>query len=527
MVYTAAYTARNRLVLDIVVALWLDMCPDDTLSGKLLERGISLYHHPGPTRAECEALQGVLQKVLQLLAIPVDRGRVLQALSILTKTDERRRKVWVTVLSSNTSILDVLRDNGDDPSVTKFALAVIAHSLQSTYTRGPPVNKSKGLSPVDINVTELFKLTMNSLDGPFPGHGVVLHALTILDFCVRVYAHGSTQPITPALHLLAAFTRSANISLRCVAVSALESLATSSTDPAPAPVPVPARSLARVLEDCPLHLRQLMENYGMERCELMEVERVSIKIVDILRIFVEDRDLYRLGTTLAYHLVRTTYTSRYDQFPDFAAAGVPREHRWKQCMRAAAEVLRERGDDAHLDMADVLDLEYMFSTSPPDRIVAFARKVLRRNPRHAFAHFCLCSNLPVLGPGEALQFATQGLELPDASPYMRRAFLTILLELSHTRAWNLLLGASPADAEMRKEGIVALEDALRYADMFFPESPPDCQALVRFLNRYITDTLILRGAGIGEDLSELQVCGNQLAVILIRSLMSVSISSLQ
>ena len=218
---------------------------------------------------------------------------------------------------------------------------------------------------------------------------------------------------------------------------------------------------------------------------------------------MDQGDFFTFGVTMAQHLLHSRCIRRSCDIPNLEQVAKPYRS-WEDCMRAAAECLRGRGDPKYLDMADVLDLETAVSGGTGDRAgaVAMAREVLKRNPSHAYAHMIICIHT---GVNTGLDVGQNGLKLPGATPFIRRSILKCLTQVYTITALDLLLRAPPADTHLRRTGAETLTMAREYAEMFIAEAPPDCTDLVDVLDAYILHTFILRGSELSENLSELKV----------------------
>ncbi|KAI0748751.1 hypothetical protein C8Q80DRAFT_756778 [Daedaleopsis nitida] len=464
--YLAAYTVQDWHTLTTIVTLWLYICPDPILCRKLVQRGVT-------------------SKALQLLGTaqavdPCTRRRTLHLVSMLSRYEDEPG-VKMSLRKGNLA-LKTFRRFPSDPRMRDFAIATVAHSVDVEIR--------------DYDLATGWPETITSaLADPFAAHDELRHAIPILIY----FAHGRSshemEKLPGITAFFAALSRSYDITLRCLSMWTLVGIP-SLFDNMPT-------SFVLTPERLPPHLRRTLEEYGMDRCDSILMERFMRKLSPILRDLVKYHDLYKFGTVMAEHLVLSQYVCRYKYLPKFPVKGLPYET-WKHALPAAAKVLRERGDAAHLDMADILDLEFMISCSTdPNEKLSLARAVIARNPRHGFARMVFC--LEAQDREEAIRVAEEGLELcRDASPYIRRQLLRHLAQDNTQKGWFLLLGASLSDVERRSAGASCLEAVARYAGMFISEAPPDAEYLVHVLDLYLVNMLILRGSALSENLSELQ-----------------------
>lgn len=432
-----------------------------------------------------------MKKVLQLINTRVDPSRVLRLLSVLALHGDTLVKQ--EVIRRGRRVLDAIHAHRDNMLAAEFGVVALSHALEATYLHS-------GHEPFDFKdlLSAVLTLSTTLLCDPHPSHNLVLHIIPILIHGVEMLSRGHLQQITPQLEFFAALTRSTNISLRRASLIVFQTLNPREVNNyRPRRPPFSVRS-----HQIPPLLRRALEDYGFERCETWLVERFTNIIVKAVHDFVKDRDLYKFGVTMAEHLPQSTYIHRPEDYPDFAHPSSPYTT-WKEYLPAAAKILRKRGDAVHLDMADILDLEYMFSGVNVERRVSFAREVLARNPQHAFAHMVLCVNLQY--GEEAEQVAKDGLDLPSATPFLRRFFLRRLMAAGAAIASSVLLAASPSDERMRRDGTQRLDAALRYAEQLMNEAPPDSTEMIEAIDFYLAYTFVLRGSELSDDLSELQV----------------------
>ena len=447
-----------------------------------------------------DANLGLISRTLQLLrgGPPEPRG-ILHLLSLLSRHGESsaRREV----VREGKPILDAIKDHlGRDSDIVEFGVATLAHALESVLDRDFPTNLFEKL-----RMYLLLTVTVNVCLDPTVSHTVALHAIPIIMHGIRACPWQLVKKnVTPALVFVAALSRSDNISLRCAALFIYSGLY--DLPPVSNRVPICTNpSLNLTSRRLPPDLRRAVEDYGIDRCEATLLEKCTKALTQGIQDLIMTGDLYTFGTTMAEHLLHSRYTRSTGDIAPHLQRSRSSYRSWEDCMRAAAGCLRARRDPRHLDMADVLDLETAVSggTGDPEDGVVLAREVLKRNPRHAFAHMILC--IHTNDPVEAVQTAQRGLDLSDLTPFIRRSILRCLMHTHASAAWNILLGASPADERLRIAGAAGVKIALQYAEAFIAEAPPDCSHLSQVLDEYIVHTFVLAGSGLSENLSELEV----------------------
>ncbi|KAI0808000.1 hypothetical protein C8Q74DRAFT_1380240 [Fomes fomentarius] len=193
-----ACRAHDWRMLDVLVAIWLDMCPDVVLCQRLLERGL-------------------LKKVLQLINTRVDPSRVLRLLSVLALHGDALVKQ--EVIRRGRRVLDAIHAHRNNMFAAEFGIVALSHALEATYLQS-------GHQPFDFKdlLSAVLTLSTNLLCDPHPSHNLVLHTIPILIHGVELLPRGHLQQITPQLEFFAALTRSTNISLRCASLVVFQTL---------------------------------------------------------------------------------------------------------------------------------------------------------------------------------------------------------------------------------------------------------------------------------------------------------------
>ncbi|KAI0748735.1 hypothetical protein C8Q80DRAFT_756207 [Daedaleopsis nitida] len=501
--YSAAYSAGDWPVLNVVIGIWLHISSDEILCQGLLARGVlpdvlTLF------RARSRALNKRL--LCGLLAFLARFGNY-----------PIKREIMETAHEDIMEIMEVNRDSC--ALLVELALAAFAHALQGTLrgpVQGDPLAAQGGqvynqeAAPVSLpffdSIPELLLLAPEVFVDPGTPHHVMNHVLMIFLF-VMYSRHLDPQgpasnPICDsALRLLTALVTSNNINLRCFSLWLFETFMIREAD-SPRKRPIASYNLH--------HLSDYQRaGLSAER----ERKRKGPAMVALMRVLYIERDIYAFGRNLADLALQVPDISlppqTFEGIPGLLAGAqlqipeIPYKT-WADCLCAGADALRAHGDDIDLDRADILHLELTIESSPPERTIALARQVLARNPRHAIARYTLCLYLPSFE--EAMQMISETLELPDFPPLLRHELLMYVMDAHFSRAWKLLLGTppSPCQADTRRMATRLLIAGLEYAQALVAEAEAagNMFCLVRAIDAYITQTIVLRGAKLNEEFEE-------------------------
>ncbi|TFK93224.1 hypothetical protein K466DRAFT_581180 [Polyporus arcularius HHB13444] len=479
-VYRTAHARNVFPLVNAVLSLWASMCSDGILCRKLLD-------------------QGLLAGTAELLAVDhADQGCLLKLFSLIVRHGSDSVKLEI-LRHHMLPMIVVLERHLKDPHASEFGVIAVSHCYEAVHPpfslKNPPGIADGGLALSMEAIVEIFRRSN-------PSHNLILHGLPILMLHARLCPWDMVDDLTPSLQLFCAMTRSENIILRCAAMWVFLGVYPKELEDATPDLFSPLE-FDDSLEDLPADLRAAMESYGIDRCETTLLRRCTEGFLDLLWDFLDDRSLYKFGRTMADILVQGRYVYGDDDIPDYENSDLPFSD-WVECMPAAARVLRQHphGSAADLDRADVLDLEYLIMTKPSAEVEDFARRVMARNPQHAYAHVIFC--MRAADHEEVLQVAKDGLQIEHITPYMRRHLLLVLMDRHIAKAWTLLLEATPANARRRRLGTDALLVGLEYAQVLMREAPPDSRDLMRVFNAFILNTLPARGHELSEDLRELR-----------------------
>ena len=339
---------------------------------------------------------------------------------------------------------------------------------------------------------------MELLRAPRPSHDLMLHGFSLLVSaawrCEWIYM----QEKTSALALMATLLRSGDIAIRALLVQTYFFFDAQEED-------VPAVNLTLTpirLERLPPVLRQVVEEYGTERCEVAQMLHCRRLVLNMVRRLRLHHDFRKFGTEMAAFLVE--HGRHLDDvlagFASWQGALCPVARHLNNALSASVKTLRRRED---VSKADVLHLEYLYLTARSEAAV-YANIVIKRDPQNAWAHFSLFGVYE--GDEDKVQTCRRTLlDLPELPSVIRLRMQSYLLSALTRTALAYFLDGSPAELTKRTDAIQNLEDALDLANAFVSEAPPDLPALLDVLDYHILITLILRGTGPGKGLKNIQV----------------------
>ncbi|RPD56419.1 hypothetical protein L226DRAFT_615466 [Lentinus tigrinus ALCF2SS1-7] len=464
-------TCRNQdaRILNAVIHIWRSICVDADLCQQLLERGllnrIKLISLP-ETRSRL-GIDAHMEPVYQILALAACYGDHTSKQEVLF--------ISLRIFSRFTSrpFLEM---------TLKHLASLIPAVSHTLYAEDNPQKllPSGLLAAVDV--------VMELLPTDRPPHDLILHGLSLLLSACSLCSWQSMKEKTAALDLIAALLRSEDVALRVVSVWAYLLLRDFKKV---GPLVNMSPAIPLRLERLPPALRQVVEDYGPDKCEASQVIRCRQLVLGIVRRLSHHRDHRKFGTEMV------AFLTEHGRHLDIVMAGYAS---WKgapcavarhlsAALSTAVKVLRGRGDSSR---ADTLHLEHLYLTAR-EGASQYAKVVLARDPRDLWAHLVLCDANEGDIDGLIRTCRRALLELPrlplDSRQRLQKSLMIALMQ----KAFVYLAGAAPSEEHKRAVGVRCLEDALELADTYVSQAPPDLPSLLWTLDYRIFITLILRG----------------------------------
>ncbi|KAI0715609.1 hypothetical protein C8T65DRAFT_694658 [Cerioporus squamosus] len=136
-----------------------------------------------------------------------------------------------------------------------------------------------------------------------------------------------------------------------------------------------------------------------------------------------------------------------------------------------------------------------------EEAVTLAKQMIARDPNHVYAHYVvsLCGDM-----AEGLQAATQGLQCPQVTPFLRKQLLWRAVESGAWQGLEHIMTADEEDEEEQDKGAALLHAAWCNAKTFLTEAAPDAHLRLVMLGWTLLLTFVLRGPELSDDLNEIE-----------------------
>lgn len=254
----------------------------------------------------------------------------------------------------------------------------------------------------------------------------------------------------------------------------------------------PHALLAAVQRGLPDHLNELLMDYGLARCESLLTLRSSAEFQKAMMQCLQDRDLYKLGLTLAELIPRNEFSISEGGFQainertgraELADVGLPFKM-WIDALPLCAKSIRERGKAGEEDLADMLSMKFFVICSCIPEAIVIAKAAIERNPMLPYPYYTM-----TLGEEEetGLRFAKKGLKCKNITPFVNHALRARATEIAGNLALCRMQQSVVGDQKW-DEGQAFLSSALEDAQIYLAQAPPDMRHRKSILYWYITPT---------------------------------------
>jgi hypothetical protein len=443
-----------------------------------------------------------LAKILPLVDNVNSRHLALRALTTVTHhggTDIRKE---ITLHAP--TIVKVLKDNPDDLHAAEFAISSLAHAVTASIDE-PQRPAAKYIKALQLPT--LLPLVLDFVAKPGASLQLLHHAL---EFCGHLTQHCTHECLAhPAVvDFLIAAIRSPDLHSRFYALGAVIRLHKSSPDPEIL-FNDPGILMDAMQRGLPDHLSELIVNYGTARCESTMTLRSSAEYQKAMIECAHNRNIYKLGLTLAELIPRNEFSINEGGFqavnqltgrPEFISAGLPFTM-WADALPVCAKEIRQRRRSNEEDLADMLDLKFFVIRSRIPEAIALAKKSIERNPKFPYFYYIM-----TLGSDleEGLRYAKKGLKIKNATPFVHHMLLSRAVEIAGNLAICRIQESTIGDRKW-DEGLALLSSALDDAQIYLAKAPPDTRHRKSVLYWYIALTLADKGPELSTDLTQLKV----------------------
>ncbi|KAJ3841160.1 hypothetical protein EV361DRAFT_577245 [Lentinula raphanica] len=437
----AAFTRYedNDKIVYCIVGIYSTLCDDAILRTKLYETGL-------------------LPRVLSLLNR--DACREI-ALHTLINAGHHGGSSVRAELARNASILvQTLKDHPGDYYIAESIIAILSHAVSIAVSGDgqaphmPEVQRT-------LDMKTILELTLHHMKQPYTTKFMIQHGLQLI-FASAMHCSSTFRSMPDLEMFLVAGLKSKNWSMRgaCFGAIIRSYLLT-------APLDEPSLGLQlfepEIFDRFPPHIDEILDQYGLPRCQIVQLNHIAHAYFDVLDVWEEDHDHYALGSKLADFALVTEYC-----LP--AMSSFPVEEIIPRCLQE----LRASGTSADMNRADILELKLYNRLQDWDRVTSKAEEILARSPNHAFVFYALTLTPDAQG---GLRAAKKGIKCKgrNTTPYLYFQLLRRAVEIAadlglcyfrkeHEQAHGKM---------MWEEAIVFLMSALEDSRTFIDEAPPD------------------------------------------------------
>ncbi|KAF9561421.1 hypothetical protein CPC08DRAFT_762103 [Agrocybe pediades] len=415
--------------------------------------------------------KGALATIIPLIQIDETRHLALRALSTFTHHGGLRIRYEIAKFTHD--FIKLIRDFPDDETTIELSIGTIAHSLMAvTEGEGGPRNPQV-FSTIDM--VNVLNTLMEAVKRPYQQPiSIIQHTIELLSV-VSMHASKAFKACPSAINFLAAGLRSKDWATRCICYRGLDNIFYMEAEQDKIQ-PDPLRFSIAVSSPVPNHLSRLMENYGIEKCELSLTKTSTISSTMAMMTYQMDHDLYALGLKQAALITQTEFS-----ISDGMGFSMPSEAsgdesilraggRWSDSLPLSAEAIRAKGKPGEPDLADILDIKYFLGRWRQKEAVEIARKGLERNPEQAYFYYAQSMSG---NPVQALRAAKKGLKCKEMTSFIRYQLLQRAINCSAVLGVQMFQNMPQPDDQDWVEGITLLTSAFEDAKEFLDCAPPD------------------------------------------------------
>ncbi|KAF8123399.1 hypothetical protein EV363DRAFT_1547591 [Boletus edulis] len=461
----------NELIRGGITAIYVKMCADSVLRNML-------FHQ-----------EGLLDKIIALINKPNTRHLALRALTTITQhggSDIRKE-----ILQHAPVMIKLLQDFPDDLYAAELAITIIAHAVTCTLDE-PQRSPAKYIKMLQL--PKLIPLVLGFVDKSCLFGNLTHHCpqdcLTFPDM----------------IDFLIACIRSADMHSRFYALGAVIRLHSPKPERL---VSDPYALIAAVKRGLPDHLTDLLLDYGPMRCESSLTLQSFADYQKAMMQCAQDRDMYKLGLTLAELIPRNEYSISEGGFQainertgraELMDVGLPFKM-WVDALPICAKVIREKGKAGEEHLADMLDMKFFVIRSRIPEAIMLAKKGIERNPKLPYPYYIMTLGDDV---EVGLRCAKKGLKCKNMTPFVNHVLRARATEIAGNLAISRMQESTVGDQKW-EQGQAFMSSTLDDARIYLAQAPPDMRHRKSILYWYIVLTLIEKGPELSTDLHELKV----------------------
>lgn len=346
-----------------------------------------------------------------------------------------------------------------------------------------------------------------------PTRVLIDHAIDLLSI-VCIFAPDEFNAYLPAVRFLVAGLRSRDWDTRGKCLHGCMMLHTKHAQYSPDMMDpmVLIEVFKRGLPDEFKELYDLFEPLERSR-ELISAFNATSKYSRAIHEFMKTPDYCTLGTKQVECILTSEYAvteGRIGSSPNGSSSPSIPADRWihenfLRSLPLCAQALRKRNSPGDDDMADILDIEYLFVsnslTQSFDDAIRLAENALKRSPRHAYFHYAVSRSS---NHDRGLRAAKEGLECPNLTLSLNWLLFERVVYHAGTAGASIFVQTPVSGGTKWKEGIALLKYAYATAKKFVATGPPDSR-LMKAVGYWLVLLTIVMEDDLSRDLRELDV----------------------
>lgn len=491
-----------------LVGIWAKMCMDSILMHKLFEKGqesslgygVYLIATCVGLNAFCSGL-GFLAKLWPLLSSLFTRHMALVALANVTHHGGEDARTEIAKKSP--LLVRIMREDPSDYKTIELATVTLCHAVQAVLLVSDKVPDKKIVK--SLGVKDIIDVTLENIRQLPTSPLMVQHAIPLLaaptmhcwEICVK---HESL------LNFLAACLRCSDIIVRCEVMGGFIRLHRHDAQAEFAALD-PQRLIQTFLTGGFRRPRisAAMMNYGPENTDIMNTLTAATSFQKAMQAAVENKNLVRLGRTLAGLIVQTEFSINDgwytgDRGTEAIDVGLPFK-RWREALPICAAELRKTGLILDVDRADILEIKYHVMTQNLPKAIPMAKAAVERNPDIAYYYYAVSLTSDT---EEGLRYSKKGMKSPQITPFLKYCMMRRAVEFSCDQGLQAVLDPH-FGGEKRELGLAFLQSAMEDSREFMERAPPDSRHMEGVIDWNVLVTLAYKGPEISPDLRELKV----------------------
>lgn len=457
-------------------------------------------------------MTGFLSKVVPLLDIDPCRLLALRSLSSVAHQTQGSgsEAVFLELAKLASKLVGFLEEYPDDDALGELVVTILSHTLVPIqYKIDIRLQNQPQVAVLKtIDMSRVLKQVTLQMQKPTAPKFLIEHGARL----VSISAFHCSQAFLAnpsSVNFLVAGLRSAEWETRSTCLNGLIRLFRLNSEQDFANLDPKVFFQQRRLPDA---LADALADYGPFRTETFITVKTARDFQGAMMGVLQDRDLHKLGLTLAELIVRTEYSIADGYF----AAEDPRTGKresgfdvglpfqtYVEALPHCAKLLRQRAGPGELDKADILEIKYLIMKTRVPEAAEVAKKGLVRNPEVAYFYY---ARSMLADTTLGLRSAKKGIKCKQSTPFIR--FQLLQRAVAHAGEMGLCTledASSPEDPKW-EEGVAFLMSAWNDSKTFVAEAPPDNRHMRNVLYWNILLTILIQGPDTSANLEEIQVC---------------------